>query len=110
MVIVHVGFWLDGVGVACVACWKFVKLEQVSKVLCKLMDLSYNLVWCTWAYYGGVFVQTLTFRICLPSVSECFLRNHSWTDSTFLWCVAATDDSWKVCSIYNMQQKCNSTL
>ena len=35
MVIVHVGFWLDGVGVACVACvacWKFVKLEQVSKV------------------------------------------------------------------------------
>lgn len=32
VVIVHVGFWLDGVGVACVACWKFVKLEQVSKV------------------------------------------------------------------------------
>lgn len=32
MVIVHVGFWLDEVGVACVACWKFVKLEQVSKV------------------------------------------------------------------------------
>ena len=29
MVIVHVGFWLDGVGVACVACWKFVKLDWI---------------------------------------------------------------------------------
>ena len=32
VVIVHVGFWLDEVGVACVACCKMVMLEQFSKI------------------------------------------------------------------------------